>query len=539
MESKISRDALVQDIRELSYILENAHPDPYANGGGKIPFHRRLQKLIRGVPLEGMTKQEFFFHLQPFLAMVGDGHTGLITDKSSLDSRNPGGLPFFFEPTTEGELYVKAVTSEEYLPLIGCTLVSVEEISFEELVSRQKERVGSENAYQLLGFLGKDGSLFYKDYLKQLIPEWRNEEKISVVLRHPNGEEKIYAFSPSANVTYPLIERNTRFDLPETRNPFFNFHFIGSDKNIALLRIENMMTYREAFEYWDASGSTGFANHGRRVFKIYNNQEPPEDYRQVINGIPAVTETFIGLFQEMRNRRSRVLIVDLRNNSGGNDNMIQILLYFLVGFDKTISLLMNNAAIRKLSEHLQKTSAKGVGLEKIPYGHLVPLTINDYDFSRDPSFSPEDLKQTTITEMTRTFEKMPSFYKEFKSGRFEAYYQPKRILVLCSSQTFSSGFDLMACLYRIGALIVGIPSGQAGNSFGDNRAFELRHSELRISCSTKYFIAFPDDPETGHLLMPHYPITYEKLAAYNFDKNATLLYALEIVNNLDKETNPL
>ena len=241
----------------------------------------------------------------------------------------------------------------------------------------------------------------------------------------------------------------------------------------------------------------------------------------------------IELFQEMRNRRSEVLIVDLQNNSGGNDNMIPIFLYFLVGFDKTASLLTSNGTIRKMSKYLQETTAKGVELEKIPYAHLVPLTINDYDFSRDPSFSPKDLKQTTINESTRAFEKMPSFYREFKSGKFECHYQPKRIIVLCSSQTFSSGFNFMTYLYRIGALIVGIPSGQAGNSFGDNRTSVLSQSRLMISFSTKYFVAFPDEPERGRLLMPHYPMTHEKLASYNFDKNAVLLYALEIVKNLN------
>jgi hypothetical protein len=544
MKRRISRDALIQDIRELSTVLENAHPDPYINGGGKLRYNRRLQKLIRDVPSSGMTEQEFFFYLQPFLAMIGDGHTSLVADKSSFDRQNPGGLPLFFEPTTEGDLYVKAVTGEEYSHLIGCILVSVEEVSFKELVRRQSKLIGSENAYQLLGVLGKDGSLFYKHYLKQLIPEWRTDHRISVVLRNPSGEEETHSFSSSANVTYPLIERDTKFNLPETSNPFFSFHFIGSgrarDKNIALLRIENMMTYREAFEYWERSGSNlpWFTNHCRRVFQIYNDQEAPEDIGQAISGIPAVTEMFIELFQEMRSRRSQVLIVDLRNNSGGNDNMIPILLYFLVGFDSTVSLVMNNATVRKMSKYLQEISAKGVELEKIPYSHLVPLTINDYDFSRDPSFSPADLRQATVAELTWTFEKMPSFHKEFKSGKFESYYKPERIVVLCSSQTFSSGFDLMTYLYRIGALIVGIPSGQAGNSFGDNRTFELAHSKLWISFSTKFFIAFPSDPKTGRLLMPHYPMTYEKLASYNFDRNAALLYALEIVNSLNSKAEP-
>ena len=82
MEHKISRDKLVQDIRELSNLLEDAHPDPYVNGGGKIGYNRRLQKLIRDVPFDGMTKQEFFFYLQPFLTTR---NASRITSRLSLE----------------------------------------------------------------------------------------------------------------------------------------------------------------------------------------------------------------------------------------------------------------------------------------------------------------------------------------------------------------------------------------------------------------------------------------------------------------------
>jgi len=160
MKNKIRRDLLIQDIRELTNLLENAHPDPYSTGGGKIAYHRRLQTLIKDTPLKGMEKQEFFIHLQPFIAKVGDGHTRLIGAESSLDKQNPGGLPLYFKPIEE-RLVVKAVTTEEYLPLIGCILSSVEGIPFEELVKRQEKLVGFENVYQLLSILGKTGFLFY------------------------------------------------------------------------------------------------------------------------------------------------------------------------------------------------------------------------------------------------------------------------------------------------------------------------------------------------------------------------------------------
>lgn len=527
MVVNIGRDALIRDVRELTCLLENAHPDPYVRGGGRIAYHRRLQRLISSIPLQGMTRQEFFFHLQPFVAKIGDGHTKIEYDASKIYKENSGGIPLRFD-VVEEKLYVKAVTVEENRHLIGCILLFVDGVPFEELVKRQEKREGYENPYQLLGSLGKN--LFHRDYLRQLIPEWRNEAQVRLTLRHPDGEEKEYVLATSEKVEYPLIQENSKIDLKVSSNRSFYYHFIGADKKNALLTINDMSSFREAFEYWDATGQTGRSGYGRRLYKRINDREPPEDYEEVVKGIPSATELFLSLFQEMKEKNSEVLMVDLRENFGGLDTMNQILLFFLVGFDKTISLMMENARIRKFSEFLRNTSEKGLELKEVPYADLVPLEINDYDFSQDPGFNPEDLKQVTIAGLKNTFEKMPTFFKVFEAREFEALYYPKHLVVLSSSTTFSSGFDLMTDLYRLGAVIIGVPSGQAGNSFGDIRRFELTNTKIKGNVSTKYFQAFPDDPEKGRLLMPHYPLTHEKLASYGFDKNSTLLYALEKIN---------
>jgi hypothetical protein len=41
-------------------------------------------------------------------------------------------------------------------------------------------------------------------------------------------------------------------------------------------------------------------------------------------------------------------------------------------------------------------------------------------------------------------------------------------------------------------------------------------------------INFPDDPDR-RVLPVHYPMTYEKLAKYDFDPNAEVLYVLELL----------
>ena len=51
----LTRQQALADIRTLSEVLESAHPDPYSAGGGKVAYHRRLQRLMRGVPESGLS----------------------------------------------------------------------------------------------------------------------------------------------------------------------------------------------------------------------------------------------------------------------------------------------------------------------------------------------------------------------------------------------------------------------------------------------------------------------------------------------------
>jgi hypothetical protein len=88
---------------------------------------------------------------------------------------------------------------------------------------------------------------------------------------------------------------------------------------------------------------------------------------------------------------------------------------------------------------------------------------------------------------------------------------------------------MMINLNRIGAKSVGVPSGQSGNCFGNVRLFELNKSKIKGLVATRFFIAFPDKPMKHIPHIPDFPLNYEKLCSYNFDKNATLLYALDLI----------
>lgn len=527
---RLGRGDLVRDIRELTDLLESAHPDPYINGGGKVEYHRRLQALIRSIPDDGLTRPDFHAALLPFIARLGDGHTTLSPDKADKDYDHPGGIPLFFE-VVEGRLYVDAVVHEADLPLVGAALESIQGVTFTELLARESLRQGHDNELHALSALARKGALFFGESLWRLVPEWKNRSKIELTLRDPKGEFQVLDILPAENVKYPLHRRQSRIELSEDAG-WLGYRLLDPGRKVAYLWIENMTTYREMFEVARSVGSQGYENWARRVYEKSTGRGAPEDLDAVIEGINSATDVFQTLCRDMKAAGTRALVVDLRKNFGGNDLMVPIFLYFLVGFERTVAVVGETAAIQKMSPLFAGSTATGIDLAEIPYTDRVPLVLTDYDFSLDAQFMTGGKHHDAVAaELLRMFRQTPTFSAVFDERENEGCYFPEKILVLSSNATQSSGFDLLTNLYRLGAEIVGVPSSQAGNSFGNIRHFVLPHSQLQGYVSTKYFVRFPHEAATGFALQPHHTLTYRRLAALDFDPNASLLLALEILGS--------
>jgi hypothetical protein len=527
LNKKIARKALIQDIRQLTQILEQAHPDPYINGGGKIAYHRRLQEMILSVPEEGMTREEFFFHISPFLAKIEDAHTGLYSGKELQDRENPGGVPFYFIPI-ENSLFVGAVTKEELKSFLGAKLLSVENIPFEKMVERIKNLQGFDNMSNLLGNLGRGGMLYFSNSLRRLIPEWKNDKQITVSLELSDGKTVTKDFVTSEKVTYPLFTGESKITLPNPEK-CFGYHFLDKEEKIAFLKIDNMMSYREAHELYQSIGFTNFNDAARFLYQRYNTGAVPDDISDVINGLPSATELFTSLLQKMKNSKSDYLIVDLRKCEGGQDYIVLFLLYYIVGFKEAVKFIQSRSNVLKFSQFMNDLTEEGIKLEDIHYYKQVPLEINDYYFGDDKTFTLYQDASSQIEDYSKSMEQMPSFYKEFSKRDFEAFYTPNKIIVLSTDATHSSGFDLMLNLKRIGAITVGVASGQSGNCFGNIRMFELNESKIKGKVATRFFIAFPENPKTHLTLEPDFELTYDLYSTYHFDENAILLYALDLI----------
>lgn len=531
---KISRSFLVDDVRQLASILDVTHPDPYIRGGGKVAFHRRMQDLIRTLPEEGLTQTDFFRHLSPFLASVGDGHTAFWSPYQ-LNQQSPGGIPLYFK-AVENKMYVAAVTNAGQRHLIGAELVSVENVPLDELLKRQAGLKGYDNEYQLMRYLGYDGSLWYDKSLAHLIPEWQGGA-IHVVLEDRNGQKIELNVEQNGKGIDQLIMPESTFKLPSTEKSNYVYRFLDGEQKTVLLLIENMYTYRESFEM-----ELNIQNSIRKglatvLYRKYNDKAPPLSTGELVAGLPSATELCRELVETMKKNQSENLIIDLRRNQGGNAFISTIFFYFFYGKEALISFSSKKSIFVKKYSPLFWKQYVNWNIEEINKHQAIRLTGSDYDFSGYPQKGQSFTRDESIRIIEEEASAASTFWKEYQSGEYSGYYRPKNIIILCSPLTTSSGYAFMYDHWAAGGQVVGVPSSQAGNACGAWVGFKLNYSRLAGGISHLYITHFRDDPEMGRTFRPDFEMTYDDLKTFDFDPNAEILFALGIIDSLKGDRN--
>jgi hypothetical protein len=514
---------LIEDTRELASYIESIHPEPYGDHGGKIAFHRRFQKILQAIPPEGMTVADFYELLLPFVAAVQDGHTYISLPFSREKSRFR--LPLGWE-IIEDQLYVSRVYFENYKPILGSILTGINDVSYPELVERQRQLAGAENEFGNLHNLRK--SLGLPDGLAALIPAAKGTEKIRCCFLMRSDEILEQEVEFVENLPKEPITLSSKVELPSKKERDPNFSFIDRNKKAALLRLDNLVSYREAFEAFRNTGYKQAEDWAKHFYRQFHNAEPPEEHDKIIEGLPAMTDTLRSLAVEMKKSNTEMLIIDVRRNGGGHSIGCDILVYFLYGLDvyQSVSEMLS---VERLSPYLFDYH-KNLSLEGINQGRTFPLKLGDYLFDENLiGETAEDKSEKRGRKWWIEYYKnwTPTFAAEVLSGQYEASCKVKKIVVLTSPRTFSGGYWVAAFLKKAGAKIVGIPSGQAGNHYGSVLQLSLANTGITLSVPTKRFLMFPDDPEQGRLLKPDHELTLEKLKSYDFDPNAEILLVLE------------
>jgi C-terminal processing protease CtpA/Prc len=208
-----------------------------------------------------------------------------------------------------------------------------------------------------------------------------------------------------------------------------------------------------------------YLDNGKAYMVINSLTDSPDNFKHFLDSA----------FTKLKNQPSSTLIIDLRLNGGGNSSLGEMLLGYIT--DKPFRMAggvrwkVSQEYKNQLNERL-----KGEGPQKMDYYFNKP---NGYIFE-SAGATPE------------------------KPAKNDLLYKGK-VIVLIGPKTFSSANMLANTIqdYKL-ATLVGQPSGEPANDYGELIKVTLPNTHFSFSTSTKQFIRANGDAKDKNVVLPAY-----------------------------------
>ena len=506
---EFDRDALAADAREIVEFVESVHPEPFIGYDGRVDLHATLERTVDDLP-ETATVEEFFRQAAPLVAGLDDSHSVLRSPDTDDDERE---LPLSFRVVGDG-LYIDAVYDEGLTDLLGGRLLAVEGEAVDTLADRVGALRGTENAYFgrrcVASYVGEHRSL------GRLFDRETAPEEVAVRVR-TDGTERTRTLAPVELPEDPAATLSESFPHPEGSGPRYRFY---EDGDTAVFVPGDLQGYRESYEAAMAAGADRVEGLAPEAYERHVGDDPPEKLGELVAALPSMTEALAGLVEAMETAGTETLVVDVRDNPGGDSQFLFHLAYVLAG----------DGGVRRLGEAVKAVKRRtdphreryGDGDSDTAAGNPADY---DVDSFLDREYDPERHREL----LTRS----ETFAELVDAGDHEGRYEPDRIVVVTSAGTMSSGFAVAAQLTALGADVVGVPSGQAPRSFGEAVERELTNTGLtaHVACSMYHWVPDPD----GRVLEPDAELTPDRFERYGRAADAGLRLAFDYAGHTDGE----
>ncbi len=472
------REALAEDLRTVLERIEEIHADPYHGYDGRVDLHHTVETAVRDLP-QTATRESFYRHAAPILAGLDDAHSRLVPPERSGEA---GRLPLSFRVVGDG-LYVDGVSKASLTDLVGGRVTRVEGQSIDELADRGASLRGAENRYWALRHLAR--SLGEYDAVDRLLGAAQSPQSLTVAIEGIDETVSRRSVAPVGGDREPIAGLETTVELPDGTGPRYRLYEGG---DAAVFVPGDLTGYREAVEAACARDRTGAERIARDAYRRHVGDDPPEELDAVIGALPSMTETMTELVRTMSEAATEALIVDLRDNPGGDSRFVQQLCYFLYGIDEIVETADWGVAVKRRTEAHRAEYGVPDGIRD-GYATFADNPA-DYDFGtvfRRAEADPE----AAIAQFEGRLGG-GAFGEELGAQTHEQYYAPERVVVVTSEATMSSAFAGAALLSEFGAEVVGVPSGQAPVSFGEAVETALPNTGLTVELSGAMFRWVPD-----------------------------------------------
>lgn len=402
---KLTKEQAVFDIEALIYAISQVHPDMFSVCRQEDLF-RAVNRAKASLP-DSVAPMQLYQAAAPVVAMIGDGHTNLGFPFNSVFTDDLKRLPLYADIRSDRSVICR--TSLDSVIAYGDRILSINGVSADSILESMMPYVSGERPhFKLSRIHGLFPALFQMLYAA---------DSYEVVYR-PKGTRKQLTHTFPATTWAEIIKRCPPVKTEKQSEPYS--YTADSINNIAV------MDFRR------------FSDYGR------------------------MTQFADSMFSDLSGKNITNLIIDIRNNGGGNSVVGDLLLRYISP---------------EPFVQMQKTLIR-----------VTPLTtklIGSDDIS--PTFALMEANQSDFIK--------PVTYEE---GHFDG-----NVYLLTSNNTFSSAASFSWTFKECGAgVVIGEETGGMNVCYGDILRYMLPVSKLYLTISFKRFWQFRADENDIHGTMP-------------------------------------
>ena len=437
-----------KDVVYLTELIKQTYPR--LNSKISINDYNLLSKQLLSKTSEINNDFEFEILIHKFMALLEDGHSTSIIEY-------PKGSKYHYFLYKEKDNWIignvdKSIDSN----VIGSKVLYINNISINDIEKKINSFQCGENSY-----------LRYQRFLQWPVVEPNYWKAIGVCNNNFNLEfitiknDKKYRFTikPSKDFQeYNIKIKKSKYNFTKQQNNGF-YYKTDSINSYAYLQMNTSLDYVSI-----KNGINNYTNFLTRPIVLWYLKKQTQDAKNF--GV-----LLQSLFREIEEKNIKSLIVDLRNNTGGDENTGKQLIWYLT----------NNQNIKGFSNYLQVS----------PY---LKQQVKDVYKGYNKLYKEKYNKSLPFKEInvTREFENKPYFYSitndkspyllDSTISKFNG-----KVYVLVGTKTFSAGQLLATTLSDNNlATVVGQPTGNKPTTQTGASGFKLPNTKLIVYISYSF-----------------------------------------------------
>jgi Periplasmic protease len=459
---KISPTKLSEDVDEFIKILEEVHVNPYMKIS-KEAFHNATIELKKSIN-DSLTRQQFYQVFTPLVDLLNDSHTGVKFPSGIWKHYQYEAKGLFFpmeiETTLDKRIYIKRDFSKNNIPQ-NTEILSINSIESADIINT---------------FLKYEHSPIEKSSIKRLERKFIDFMWWVLDFRGP--------YTLETNIGTFVVQGQEWNEYKQNRNSFTQKQKTTKEK----ITLEEVNSHTCILKITSFSGNES-------EFKIKVQEQ----------------------FTKIQEKGYKNLIIDVRNNGGGNDRNGRTIIDFIT--NKPYSETLASTFMMKRSKRHEK-------YQKCNAPWIVRWLIN---FRTVSWFSKENRKLYKALLKTPRGENLIA-HLPLTEPTDNPYRFKGNVYALSNQYSYSATTTFLGAVkdYQIGT-IIGTETGDCPTGFGQNLYFELQNSRLRCHSSTTFMIRPNGNTDMTHGVIPDYNVE-QTIEDTEKNEDTILNYTLDLID---------